>query len=180
MSFFEDPFFWALVSMFGLAGAEALVGSVRLAGFRSLGFVTVGLFTLGRVVLVLPAIPQPRFAAGHWSWVVGGVIFALGVVFALPVFTIRPITGPEAGVSLRTRGFYGIVRNPLYLADVLWCLGWAVMFRSEIGIALVPLWWAGLWLLTIIEEESLERKLGQPYLEYKRRVRGRILPGLSL
>lgn len=39
---------------------------------------------------------------------------------------------------------------------------------------------AGLWLLTIIEEESLERKLGLPYIEYKKRVPGRILPGLPL
>jgi hypothetical protein len=33
MRLFGDPFFWALVSMFGLAGADALVGSVRLARF---------------------------------------------------------------------------------------------------------------------------------------------------
>jgi protein-S-isoprenylcysteine O-methyltransferase Ste14 len=166
--------------MFGLAGAEALVGSARLAKFRSLGFVTVGIFTLGRVVLVLPALPRPRLVAGDWIWVVGGAIFAAGMAFALPVFTIRPITGPDAGVSLRTEGFYRIVRNPLDLSDVLWCLGLAMMFRSEIGIALVPVWWAGLWLLTTIEEESLERKLGQPYIEYSRRIRGRILPGLPL
>ncbi|MGD1029023.1 methyltransferase family protein [Candidatus Binatus soli] len=180
MRIFGDPFFWALVSMFGLASATAGVGSTRLGKFRSLGLVTVGMFTLGRVVLVLPAVTQPRLVAGDWIWVVGGVIFAAGMVFALPAFAIRPFTGPEAGVSLRTGGFYRIVRNPLYLSDVLWCLGWAVMFRSEIGIALVPVWWAGLWLLTIIEEESLERKLGQPYIEYRRRIRGRILPGLPL
>jgi protein-S-isoprenylcysteine O-methyltransferase Ste14 len=180
MRFFEDPYFWALVSMFGLAAAEALVGSARLARFRSLGLVTVGLFTLGRVVLVLPAVAQPRLAAGEWSWITGGAIFAVGLFFALPVFAIRPITGPAAGVSLRTGGCYGIVRNPLYLSDVLWCLGLAVMFRSEIGIALVPVWWAVLWLLTMIEEDSLERALGQPYIEYKQRVRGRIVPGLPL
>jgi protein-S-isoprenylcysteine O-methyltransferase Ste14 len=114
------------------------------------------------------------------SWIAGGVIFAVGMVFALPVFAIRPITGPAAGVSLKTRGLYRIVRNPLYLSDVLWCLGLAVMFRSEVGIALVPVWWAALWLLTMIEEESLERTLGQPYIEYKQRVRGRIVPGLPL
>ena len=180
MSVFSDPFFWALVSMFGLIGAEAVVASARLARFHLLGLVTVGLFTLGRVAIVLPGVSQPRFPSGNWNWLAGGVIFALGMVFALPAFTIRPITGPAAGVNLKTRGFYGVVRNPLYLSDVLWCLGLAVMFRSEIGIALVPLWWAGLWLLTLIEEESLERKLGDVYVEYKRRVRGRILPGLPL
>jgi|SRR5271170_7725553 len=106
MRIFEDPFFWALVSMFGLAGGEALVGSARLAKFRSLGFVTVGMFTLGRVVLVLPALSQPRLVSGDWIRVVGGAIFAAGMAFALPVFTLRPITGPAAGVSLRTEGFY--------------------------------------------------------------------------
>ena len=180
MKLFSDPFFWALVSMFGLVGAEALVGSARLARIRSLGLVMVGLFTLGRVAIVLPEVSQPRFASGHWSWVAGGMIFVVGIVFALPAFTIRPVTGPAAGVNLKTSGFYGMVRNPLYLSDVLWCLGLAIMFRSEIGVALVPLWWAGLWLLTLVEEESLERKLGQVYVEYKHRVRGRILPGLPL
>ena len=166
--------------MFGLAGGEALVGSARLARFRLLGFEAVGMFGLGRVVLVLPAVSQPRLVAGDWSWIVGGVIFAVGIIFTLPAFAIRPFSGPEAGVTLKSGGFYGIVRNPIYLAEVLWCLGWAVIFRSEIGIALVPVWWAGLWLLTMVEEESLERKLGQMYVEYKRRIRGRILPGLPL
>jgi len=180
MRIFEDPFFWALVSMFGLAGAEALMGSARLGKIRSLGFVTVGMFTLGRVVLVLPAVSQPRFPPGDWSWIVGGTIFVVGIAFMLPAFAIRPFTGPKAGMSLRTEGFYGFVRNPIYLAEVLWCLGWAVMFRSEIGIVLTPVWWAGLWLLAIVEEESLERKLGQIYVDYRRRIHGRILPGLPL
>ncbi len=54
------------------------------------------------------------------------------------------------------------------------------MFRSVIGVALVPFWWAGLLFLVFIEEESLERELGQAYLEYKKRVRGRIIPGLPI
>lgn len=77
-------------------------------------------------------------------------------------------------------GFYGIVRNPIYLGKVLWCLGWAIMFRSVIGVALVPLWWTGLLILIMIEEESLERSLGQSHLEYKKQVRGRIIPGLPI
>lgn len=180
MRFFGDPFFWALVSMFGLAASEALVGSARLARFRSLGLVAVGMFTVGRVAIVLPMVAQPRLVTGAWSWSIGSVIFAAGMIFALPVFAIRPVTGPDAGVSLKTGGLYGIVRNPLYLSDVLWCLGLAVMFGSVVGIVLVPVWWMGLWLLTMIEEESLERKLGQGYIEYKHQVRGRIVPGLPL
>jgi protein-S-isoprenylcysteine O-methyltransferase Ste14 len=83
-------------------------------------------------------------------------------------------------LELRTTGFYGIVRSPIYLGEILWCLGWAIMVRSAIGVALVPLWWFGLLILITIEEESLERSLGQIYLEYKKRVRGRIIPGLPI
>jgi protein-S-isoprenylcysteine O-methyltransferase Ste14 len=54
------------------------------------------------------------------------------------------------------------------------------MFRSVIGVALVPLWWAGLLFLIVIEEETLERELGEAYLEYKQQVRGRIIPGLPV
>jgi protein-S-isoprenylcysteine O-methyltransferase Ste14 len=42
-----------------------------------------------------------------------------------------------------------------------------VIFRSEIGVALVPGWWMALFVLTMIEEEGLEQKLGAPYQEYK-------------
>ena len=97
-----------------------------------------------------------------------------------PCLLIRPVNVAQKGMDLRTTGLYGIVRNPIYLGEVLWCLGWAIMFRSVIGVALVPLWWAGLLILILIEEESLERSLGQTYLEYKKQVRGRIIPGLPI
>jgi protein-S-isoprenylcysteine O-methyltransferase Ste14 len=79
---------------------------------------------------------------------------------------------------LKTTDVYSIVRNPICLADVLFSLGFAILFRSIIGVALVPLWWAGFLFIVLTEEESLGRTLGQPYLDYKRRVKGRIIPGL--
>jgi len=54
------------------------------------------------------------------------------------------------------------------------------MLRSIIGVALVPVWWAGFLLIVLTEEQSLERALGQLYLDYKQRVRGRIIPGLPI
>jgi len=72
------------------------------------------------------------------------------------------------------------VRNPIYLADVLFSLGFAILFRSIIGVALVPVWWAGFLFVVLTEEETLVRTLGQCYLDYKQRVKGRILPGLPV
>jgi protein-S-isoprenylcysteine O-methyltransferase Ste14 len=180
MTFLHDPFFWALISMFGLVGAGTVVSGKKLGSYALFGFIIVAIFDLGRVILVLPTCPQPRLEAGGWQWAVGGVIFAIGVIFCIPALTIKPVTAPDKKMNLSTTGFYGIVRNPIYFGELLWCLGWAIMFRSIIGVALVPLWWAGLQFHIIIEEESLERELGQSYLEYKARVRGRIIPGLPI
>ncbi len=66
----------------------------------------------------------------------------------------------------------------MYLGEVLWSLGWALMWGSTIGILLLPLWWAGLLLFVMLEEEDLERCLGDSYCTYRSCVRGRILPWL--
>lgn len=83
-------------------------------------------------------------------------------------------------MKLRTSGFYRIARNPIYLGDLLWGLGWPIMFRSVIGIAFAPLGWLALLFVIFIEEQSLEHEWGSPYLEYKKRIHGRIIPGLPI
>jgi protein-S-isoprenylcysteine O-methyltransferase Ste14 len=180
MPFLKDPFFWAFISMFALVGCFQIVCVEKTGRHPLYGAIIVALFELGRGVLALPSLPQPRFETGGWQMAIGAVIFALGLVFSIPALTIKPFTGPDEKVSLKTTGFYSIVRNPIYLAEVLWCLGWSILFGSIIGVLLVSLWWAGLLSLIMVEEESLEREVGDPYLEYKRRVRGRILPGLPI
>ncbi len=180
MTFIHDPFFWALISMFGLVAAGALLCGDRFGKYGLFGFAVVAIFTVGRLMLALPYCPQPRFESGAWPWIVGGVIFANGLILCTPSLNIKPFTAPDKKMKLRTSGFYRIVRNPIYLGDLLWGLGWSIMFRSVIGIALVPLWWLALLFVILIEEQSLERELGSPYLEYKNRVRGRIIPGLPI
>jgi len=176
----RDPFFWAFIGMFGLLGGAAVVSGTSLRKYALLGFAIVMICDLARVILVLPLCPQPRFEMGHWNWIAGGIILAAALVFAFPAFSIKWWAAPDENMVLRTTGIYGIVRNPIYLADILFSLGLAIVFRSIMGIALIPLWWAGFLFLVLIEEESLERALGQSYLDYKRRVRGRIIPGLPI
>ena len=177
---FYNPFFWALISMFGLVGGDVVVCSRKLSRYPLFGVLVVSFFFLGRAILVLPFCVQPRFEAGGWQWFVGGAIFVAGLIFSIPALFIKPLTPPHEHMKLETRGFYAIVRNPIYLGEVLWCLGWAIMFRSVIGMALVPLWWLGLLFHTLVEEEMLERTLGEKYMSYKREVRGRIFPGLPI
>jgi protein-S-isoprenylcysteine O-methyltransferase Ste14 len=176
----QDPFFWAFIGMFGLLAGTALVSGTKLGRSAPLGFAVVMVCDVARIILVLPFCLQPRFEIGVWNWIIGGIILAAALVFAVPALSIKWWAAPEENMVLRTGGIYGIVRNPIYLADVLFSLGFAIMFRSIIGVALVPAWWAGFLFIVLAEEESLERTLGQPYLDYKQRVKGRIIPGLPI
>jgi protein-S-isoprenylcysteine O-methyltransferase Ste14 len=176
----HDPFLWAAVSLFGLILASAVVAAEAVHRSRLLGFLAVALFAAGRVVLVLPYCPQPRLEFEPWHWIAGPALFVAGMVFASPAVLIRPFRGPDQQVALRTKGFYGWVRNPLYFGELLWCAGLALWFGSIVGLALVPVWWLSLLCLTLIEEDRLDRSLGEPYRAYKHKVRARIIPGLPL
>ncbi len=180
MLFYRDPFFWALIGMLSLVGGGVIVSSRKFEKSVAYGAMIVTIFVLARGIIVLPICPQPRFAANGWNWFAGGAIFAMGLVFSIPALLIKPLTKPREHMELVTTGFYAIVRNPIYLGEVLWFLGWSVMFRSIIGLLLVPVWWLGLLLHTLVEEEAMEHALGEKYLAYKRKVRGRIIPGLPI
>jgi len=176
----QEPFFWAFIGMFGLLAGTAVVSGTKLGRYAPLGFAIVMVCDLARIILVLPFCPQPRFDIGVWNWIAGGIILAAALVFAVPALSIKWWAAPDGKMVLKTTGIYGIVRNPIYLADVLFSLGFAIMFRSTIGVALVPAWWAGFLFIVLTEEESLGRTLGQPYLDYKQQVKGRIIPGLPI
>ena len=107
-------------------------------------------------------------------------MFILGLVLMTAIVQIRQWPAPDKRVRLVTTGFYGVVRHPCYLGEVLWTVGLSIMLGPIIGIALVPLWWAGLLFLSILEEEDLERNYTDEYGAYREQVRGRILPGLPI
>jgi protein-S-isoprenylcysteine O-methyltransferase Ste14 len=180
LTFFSNPFFWAFIGMFALIGSSTTLCCKHLKKYPYLNMFFVGIFALGRIILVSPSCPQPRFEIYDGQLIIGGLIFIIGVIFLIPLFYIKPFPEHIEDIKLVTTGFYGIVRNPIYLGEILWTLGWAIIFGSIIGVALVPLWWGGLLFHVMLEEEDLERKIGQPYLNYKLNVRGRIIPGLPL
>lgn len=178
--FVTNPFFWAVVAMFALIGSSATLVSRTLGRFPQLNVAMVAMFSLGRVMIVLPFCEQPCFSLGGWEVVIGLPIFVAGLGFLTAIFHIDPFPAPDETVKLCTTGHFAIVRNPMYLGEILWSLGWAVMWGSVIGVALVPLWWGGLMFHIVLEEEDLERRLGRTYLEYKARVRGRLIPGVPV
>ena len=176
----QNLFFWAFVGMFGLLVGIAIVSGIKLGQNALLGFTIIMISDSSRILLVLPFCPQPRFEIGVWSWIVGGIILAVAMVFGVPALSINWRTAPNSKMTLKTNGIYSVVRNPIYLTDILFSLGFAIIFRSIIGVVLVPIWWVAFLSIVLVEEVSLERVLGQPYQDYKQRVKGRIIPGLPI
>lgn len=178
MSFYTNPFFWALVSLCGLYGAGLVVSDHRVG--RNMGLITLSLtlVTIGRILLVLPFCEQPRLDLGKWNWVIGGLVLLIALVVAAPTMSVKWWRAPRRGMKLHTTGMYGIVRHPMYLSEVLWPIGWSFIWGSTYGLTLAPMWWIGFQIHVLAEETLLERELGVEYTQYMRTVRSRILPGL--
>ncbi len=179
MTYLQNPLFWAFISLIALSGSIGVLTSKKIGQNPLFGIIITIVFDFGRIYLATPGCPQPRFDSVELS-VVGGFLFVIGLIFCTPVFTIHAFTRPASGMKLNKSGFYRLTRNPIHFGEILWFLGWAMINRSIIGIALVPFWWFSLLMLTLVEENILEQELGDSYLEYKRQVQSRIIPGLPI
>jgi protein-S-isoprenylcysteine O-methyltransferase Ste14 len=119
---------------------------------------------------------------GDLARYLGLALFALGCVLrGWPVFVLgRRFSGLVAiqpGHELVTDGPYRYVRHPSYLGMMLALAGWALVFRSAVGLAATAL---GLLVLATrieAEEALLASQFGEPYEEYRRRT-WRLLPGV--
>ncbi|MEO6222209.1 MAG: isoprenylcysteine carboxylmethyltransferase family protein [Vicinamibacterales bacterium] len=81
---------------------------------------------------------------------------------------------PSGGLT--TTGAYGLVRHPIYLGWVLIVWSVAVMTGTRLVFAAV----STLYLVVAVplEEREMRRAMGQPYDDYARSVRWRMLPGV--
>jgi len=124
-----------------------------------------------------PALPGPGVPAPA-RYVAGGliVIGALLLLGAWSVFLLRRDGQSENPFKptfrIMDRGPFRITRNPMYLQMLLVCVGLAIVLDSTWILLLTPLCGWLLFRLAIRSEEAyLEKKFGEAYLEYKRRVR---------
>ena len=109
-------------------------------------------------------------------WVTGGTLLGLGIlIMVLGVTSFAragtPVPTREPTRALATGGVHGISRNPLYISLFLMYSGLAVLANSVAAIALlIPLALVIRYGVVAREERYLERKFGEDYLAYKRRV----------
>jgi protein-S-isoprenylcysteine O-methyltransferase Ste14 len=108
----------------------------------------------------------------RWS---GVGLYAVGGVLRLwPVFELgRRFSGLvaiQADHTLVTTGIYGRIRHPSYLGVVVIMLGWALVFRSGVGILLTALVLVPLVARMNAEEALLSSEFGDAYNAYRART----------
>ena len=117
------------------------------------------------------------FAHGASRWTLGALIFVVGIALNVGGFVTQKRAGTDPipfnpTTRIVAHGLYRFSRNPMYLGFALCTFGLAILVDSAWMLLAVPI---GLVLVdrTVItrEERYLERKFGDEYLNYKRRVR---------
>jgi len=79
--------------------------------------------------------------------------------------------------SVGSESPYNIIRHPSYLGLLVNSLGWALAFRSGIGVLLTALLIPPLLARINAEERLLRTQFGDEYDAYCRRT-SRLIPGL--
>ena len=83
----------------------------------------------------------------------------------------------QPGQSLVTTGIYGVIRHPSYLGLLVNSLGWALAFRSGVGVLLTALTIPPLLARMRAQEALLRTHFGGEYDAYCTRT-SRLIPGL--
>ena len=143
---------------------------------------------LGLIGLLSAWLPAYTDRKEFWTidgdavrWI-GVVLYAGGGALRLwPVFVLgRRFSGLVAiqpGHTLVTDGIYSRIRNPSYLGLLVLSLGWALAFRSGVGVLLVALMIPPLIARIRSEEALLRSQFGEEYGAYCART-WRLIPGL--
>jgi protein-S-isoprenylcysteine O-methyltransferase Ste14 len=188
-AYFSHPPLVALaIALFALAGVALFAGGNVSPGVREdrgNRWVLVAFGVLGLLDCYLPAYTD---RIEFWTidgdavrWL-GVVLFVAGGTLRVwPVFVLgRRFSGLVAiqpAHTLVTGGVYSVIRHPSYLGLFVNSLGWALAFRSGVGVLLTALTMLPLLARIRAEERLLHSQFGDEYDAYCART-SRLIPRL--
>jgi len=131
---------------------------------------TILMWTLHKLTPVFFLFTSPEKYTGFLFVLVGMLMVVWNASrFKKVGTTIKPF---QESSFLLQRGMYRYSRNPIYLGMVVVLLGISIVLGSVTPFFLIPFF---VWLIQIRfiikEEQMLENTFGEPYLQYKARVR---------
>ena len=127
--------------------------------------------------LVMEWLVPTTFTQGVFRWNLGAIFFVAGLALNIAGFVTQKRAGTDPiplnpSSRIVAHGPYRFSRNPMYIGLALWTLGLAFLVDCAWMLLAVPIGLVVIDGLVITREERyLERKFGEEYLSYKRRVR---------
>lgn len=188
-AFFSNPARVALAIVSLAMGVVAMFAGGNLSPGvredRENRWIIAAISVIGLVDGFLPAYTDRidfwTFGGDAVRWF-GIAIYTVGGMLRIwPVFVLgRRFSGLVAiqpGHTLVTTGIYRFVRHPSYVGLLVLLLGWALVFRSGVGLLLFALLIPILLSRIRAEERLLETQFGDEYRDYIKRT-SRLLPGI--
>ena len=188
-TFFSQPALTAIAIVTIAASIVAVFSSGSLSPGIKEDRVNRWVFSPISVIALLHAyVPPYTDRANIWSldsetvrWF-GVVLLAAGSTLRLwSVFVLghrfSGLVAIQPGHELVTTGVYRVIRHPSYLGLLITMLGWALAFRSLIGVLLTFVMLVPLLGRIRAEEAFLRSHFGEEYNSYCRRT-SRLIPGV--
>ncbi len=184
--FSHPPFVTLTIVTFALGAAAMFTGGNLSPGVREDRSNRWVIWSFSLIGLLLAWAPAYTDRIGVWTfggdavrWA-GLVIYALGGTLRLwPVYVLgRRFSGLVAiqpGHELVTTGIYRVVRNPSYVGLLLTVLGWALVFRSGVGLVIFAVTFAPIVGRIRAEEKMLRSEFGEAWDAYAART-WRLMP----
>jgi protein-S-isoprenylcysteine O-methyltransferase Ste14 len=140
------------------------------------------------VALISAYLPAWSDRAGFWTidgeitrWIGVALVIIGGVLRIAPVFILgnrfSGLVAIQPGHTLVTDGLYRVIRHPSYLGLLLAAFGWALAFRSGLGVLLAAIFIPLIIVRMNSEEELLASQFGAEYAAYRART-SRLIPGV--
>jgi protein-S-isoprenylcysteine O-methyltransferase Ste14 len=189
-AFFARPPLLALTFAFLVLAGAALFSRANLSPGeredRSNRWVIAAIGLIGTLSAFLPAYTDRKdfwtFDGDTIRWIGVALFVAGGALRLWPVFVLGPrfsgLVAIQPGHTLVTDGVYGVIRHPSYLGLLINALGWALAFRSGVGVLLAALLIPPILARIGAEERLLMSQFGSEYDAYRRRTTWRLVPGL--
>lgn len=143
--------------------------------FWAVGFPLVHIAAPWGLAFLTPRYGWTADRPGNWNCLALLLVIA-GSAIVLWAMVLHFVHAPEGWEWERTpryllgRGPYTFTRNPMYLAELMLWLGWALFYGSLAVMIGFLVWWMVFSVVVPREERDLAARFGEDYLHYKNAV----------